>query len=339
MTNPMPATKAEVGKPTKLSREMERKLKRMRKDEPGASDVHVDAPLGSARKPRKRRKPRSKVRVIRKAELDDSRMREVIAAQLDLLVEPALPVLTHALETQNPDLVLSAMGMQMWQMRFASAVEEALLAEVGRAGFEHYDVMAKAAPKLRFRFDVKDMAVRRWARKRSSDLVVEVSRNVRENIRAAVTRIYRLGVGPREGAKFVRAALGKRSALFERWALAVENYQGKLLAEGMDAAKAAELAGKYRDRLVSARARMIARTETLAAQNEGRMMAWRQAVEDGVLDLALVAKRWDATWEGVCPECDALDGTDVGLFESFPGGYDRPPAHPNCRCVVQLVRV
>lgn len=79
------------------------------------------------------------------------------------------------------------------------------------------------------------------------------------------------------------------------------------------------------------RADVIARTETMAAANEGQRDAWDQAVEDGLLPED--ARRvWIATSDA-CPICEELDGQETTLDGEYPDdGGDGPPAHPNCRC-------
>lgn len=98
------------------------------------------------------------------------------------------------------------------------------------------------------------------------------------------------------------------------------------------------------DNATSVRSERIARTETLAASNEGALAAYRQS--------PLVKKmEWSAEADA-CEFCLALDGTVVGLEEEFlPYGSDfqgldggnlkidyssitHPPLHPNCRCAI-----
>lgn len=73
-----------------------------------------------------------------------------------------------------------------------------------------------------------------------------------------------------------------------------------------------------------ARAEMIARTESAAADVQGNLIGWK---ESGVV----AGKEWK-TGAGCCDECEALEGEIVPLDEEFPDGD--PPAHPNCRCDV-----
>jgi hypothetical protein len=107
------------------------------------------------------------------------------------------------------------------------------------------------------------------------------------------------------------------------------------------------------------RARVIAETEVTNAFAKGEVMAWENSD-------VVVGKEWrTANDERVCPICAPLGGisfgsegaepasiadqlrraSQAGLGDQFthPGGrsaaggfagqrFDRPPAHPNCRC-------
>lgn len=85
------------------------------------------------------------------------------------------------------------------------------------------------------------------------------------------------------------------------------------------------------------RAKRIAATESVRATNAGTIFA---AKESGVV----TAKEW-VTSPGSCPQCQELDGKEVGLEEPFvvlPGGGPYatvmfPPLHPYCTCAVNEV--
>ena len=73
------------------------------------------------------------------------------------------------------------------------------------------------------------------------------------------------------------------------------------------------------------RSELIAATEVTRAFHEGNVAAWEQS---GVVQ----RERWEtANDELVCEVCGPLDGEEVELGGSFPGGVT-PPAHPGCRC-------
>jgi HK97 family phage portal protein len=92
------------------------------------------------------------------------------------------------------------------------------------------------------------------------------------------------------------------------------------------------------------RAERIARTESLAASNQGAMEAYRQSP-------LVIGKEWRTTIDP-CEFCAALDGKIVELNESYADlggtftgqdggllkiGYEtieHPPLHPNCRCTL-----
>jgi hypothetical protein len=62
-----------------------------------------------------------------------------------------------------------------------------------------------------------------------------------------------------------------------------------------------------------ARAEMVARTETAAADVAGNLIGWK---ESGVV----ASKEWKVAQDGECDECAALDGEVVGIDEEFPEG-------------------
>lgn len=84
------------------------------------------------------------------------------------------------------------------------------------------------------------------------------------------------------------------------------------------------------------RAMMIARTETIIANNAGAMVGYRAARDD--LGLT-VLKEW-LNGEGACPICEANAAQGpIDLEEMFDSDDDAPPAHPNCRCAIAPVTV
>ena len=89
---------------------------------------------------------------------------------------------------------------------------------------------------------------------------------------------------------------------------------------------AARITAEYAD-CKGYKAVRIARTETISASNQGALQAYDQS---GVVE----EKEWLAETDA-CDICldIALEGA-IPLHSSFSGGFDVPPAHPNCRCTV-----
>lgn len=187
-----------------------------------------------------------------------------------------------------------------------------------------------AAEPLNMSFDDANPASIAWAHDHAAKRVVEISEDVRDAIRLTVVDSFESGMAPHEVARVIRANIG----LTERDAGAVMKRQLKMLADGVDAAKATRSAEKYASELLTSRAQNIARTEAMQASNAGARELWSQARDKGLLDPLTQQKVWIAT-DGACPQCEEVDGETVGLDEDFSVGVD-PPLHPNCRCTMGL---
>lgn len=73
------------------------------------------------------------------------------------------------------------------------------------------------------------------------------------------------------------------------------------------------------------RARVIARTETIAAHAEATLNLFEEA---GVEQVTVSAEWATASDDRVCPECAAMEGRVFNVSES----HGMIPLHPNCRC-------
>lgn len=79
-----------------------------------------------------------------------------------------------------------------------------------------------------------------------------------------------------------------------------------------------------------ARARMVARTESLRAANGGTKIALNRAKDAGVK----LKKTWLASPDS-CDDClQNEDDGPIEMDETFSTGDSEPPAHPNCRCAL-----
>lgn len=72
------------------------------------------------------------------------------------------------------------------------------------------------------------------------------------------------------------------------------------------------------------RAKMVAVTEVTRAFAEANERAWKES-------RVIKKKQWQTALDDIrCDICMGLQGKIVGVGKQFPGGYDNPPAHPNC---------
>tara|TARA_R110000737_G_scaffold90838_1_gene123136 strand:- start:175 stop:525 length:351 start_codon:yes stop_codon:yes gene_type:complete len=84
---------------------------------------------------------------------------------------------------------------------------------------------------------------------------------------------------------------------------------------------------------------MIARTETAYAQNRGALDTMLQVQTDGLVGPTTM-KEWVTGPVDVCEICQPMGGRKVLLNQSFNWGTGMgayPPAHPNCRCKIDMV--
>lgn len=215
---------------------------------------------------------------------------------------------------------------------------------------------------------VNDRAVRVMQGERLR-LVREFTAEQRRATRAAMVDGIRRGLNPVDQARNFRASIG----LTERQQLAVENYR-RLLERGSAEALTRELRDRrfdtsvrralrtgeplttvqvgrmterYRERYVAFRAVTIGRTEALRAVHAGTDEAYRQAVEEGLLDGDQLRRKWvTARDERVRSSHRHLGGMVRGPDETFPGAngalrFPGDPAAPasetvRCRCALSV---
>lgn len=101
------------------------------------------------------------------------------------------------------------------------------------------------------------------------------------------------------------------------------------LAQGISEGRGPEAIAKTLadrvDRIGIARARVLARTEVIAAHAEAALNTYREAGVEGVTAVVEFATAGD---DKVCPQCQGLEGKIYSIEEA--AGVI--PVHPNCRC-------
>lgn len=195
-------------------------------------------------------------------------------------------------------------------------------------------------------FDKSDPRAIAWARLRAGKMIAQIQDEQLVAIRRIIANAIAEGVTVPQAAKQIEQVIG----LHDRWQRAVDNsYERdvqRYINDGVKASRAETMAQqnavKYRQKLIRARARNIARTEVMAAQNQGTLLSWMQAGEKGLINLSLTKKEWMAGpsgWKGitVCDVCAPLNGQKVPVTSPFDNGLLAPPAHPSCRCRMILV--
>jgi hypothetical protein len=197
--------------------------------------------------------------------------------------------------------------------------------------------------QARVAFGVADPALGWVARTLTADLVTAVGDETRTAIRETLARVL---TDPTRG-RLTPADLEPLIGLTSRDARAVDRLRAETLARALEAglpevraqAQADQVAAQAARRYLRARAQLIARTETIRAQELTRHLTWDRLQREGALPLALEVQWRVADTPTVCEVCRPLDGQTVPLGGKFePGGFAHPPAHPACRCTTVLVR-
>lgn len=216
-----------------------------------------------------------------------------------------------------------------------SLVDE-LLGEL-RDGGSRVTLPAIEKAKFRFSFDRSDPRTVSWARTNAGRLITNLWGSQEDTVRSLVARASsgQLTVG--SVARSLQSFIGLTEQQYG-W---VDNHYNRtferLVRDGFSVADAEALAdqanGRYYQQVLRYRSETIARTEILSAAHQGRVLAWEQGIEGGYIDPSW-QQQWIASYDA-CDSCSPLDGMKIPLRDTWPLGG--PPAHPNCRCDVQLV--
>ena len=230
-----------------------------------------------------------------------------------------------------------------------------------RLGKEVIEDVTPSKLALGFRFDRASPAATKWAKQEAGKLVTDIIESQKLAVRAVVQQAYTDGRTVHQSARALvdilkeiapTSDIGQMLAeqyavntagLFPRYATAVANYskkQAEILAkQGITGTKALETVTKrsqrYADKLRRSRAKMIARTEIMRANNQGKLESAYQAVSKGFIDPNTTKRQWSTAPMDVCNICAPMNGVTIGMYDSWSIGD--PPAHPNCRCTWRLL--
>ena len=225
------------------------------------------------------------------------------------------------------------------------------LEEIVRRSLVIPHLMPKAVV-IQTNFNHLDPRVALAARTQSSKLAASMAREQYAKVRTIIGNGVAKGDTSRQIARQLRAHIGLNARQDRQMATArLDATQAAidagLTGDAIDAQVTAQTDSLW-TRMINYRADMIARTETMAAQNQGLMLGIQQSYEDPQSSVDnTYLKRWIATDdERTCETCGAVDGEEVPLDENFvlddgtEIGYpleDGFSPHVQCRCTFGLV--
>ena len=265
----------------------------------------------------------------------------------DLRKEWAREVTKNA--TTQPQLLITGPRNLDWE-GFATTIMEGWLAgteqvliastraslEASGLGFKELK-KEEPAPEVIWGFEEKENQTNLWVENRGAQFGPAVTRSTRTAIEQIIQAGLNTDDNPRRVAKNVERVIG----LTTRDANALFRRQQQLFDAGKNTAQVTRATDAYYKKLIKRRAETIARTEMMAARNQGTVNAWRMAQAQGVAPMT-AQKEW-VLGPNACPICEAIVAEGpVEVNQSFNSPmngmtYDSPPAHPNCRCSMALV--
>jgi hypothetical protein len=250
------------------------------------------------------------------------------------------------LDPQTAEAAYRAILRMPWQESFGEfrqvweETTREIMTEAGERSFRDLrgTIASPTSTLMTASFTVENPYSRVYIRERSSRLIVQITEETREAVKDILDRAIREGDAP----YVIRKRIGNTVGLFSRWAKAVDNRYGALIAAGVPEAEASKEAAKYAKRLRERRGQNIAITETVSASNQGTLHSW-QVAQDNQWVPSDAKKQWISAFGSArtCEFCSALHSVIVGVNDSFPdvglGRVAAPPAHVNCRCTMGLV--
>lgn len=169
------------------------------------------------------------------------------------------------------------------------------------------------------------------------EMVTNITPGMRDAIRVALQQAYEQGLTPAQAAKKIRESIGlTKPQMIQR-----QNLIDAMLEGGATQAQVDDFIGKWTEKKIRERAKLIAQNELVEAGNAGQEMLWDQAQAEGYIDPKKAKKVWITTsGDKVCKYCAPMDGVEVGINEQWQtglGAVSRPSqTHVHCHCVMAM---
>lgn len=269
------------------------------------------------------------------------RLADAVYPRLNVKVQRALSVelnmsqVTRLLEQNRPQEAIAAVDLEPLARSLRDEVLPILWDLYVRAGeitLRRTGLVQKASiPESAFQ-QTNPHALE-WAARKSSTLIVQITEETREAVRALVARGFEDGIPPKELARHLRDVVG----LTKQQVLSIQNLRNKLSAQGYTRSAIDSHVKRATRSALKDRGENIARTESMSASNAGQMEAWRQGRQQGLIDPGLVKEFIVTPDDRLCHICMPLHGEQKKVDEVFSFGKLEPPVHPRCRCAIGLV--
>lgn len=245
------------------------------------------------------------------------------------------------------DGALSEQTMREWQHDYSVLVKNSL-APMWKAAMMAGPSGQPVFDGKNFELNMQTPGVLNWINERGAEFVTASTVEQREAIAALLEKKIRDEHTVDELAKMIRPCIGltdgqaKANVKFYDNIVKTLTEEHPRMSKESIRKKALDASTKYAERQHRQRALTIAHTESAFAYNRGADQGVRQAMDTGLLGLCV--KVWSTSGdENVCATCNSLEGTEIGMDESFDfkgrvlfsGHKMLPPAHPMCACAIE----
>jgi SPP1 gp7 family putative phage head morphogenesis protein len=272
-------------------------------------------------------------------EIFDIYMRALSGMSSDMNNSNVLQAIQEAVAAGNP---LDASIAFQWE-EFISSLNS-VVPNLANQVASSANISAKNLPKrisIESNFTAVDPRAIAWAQQRAGARIQGITQESQKAVAESIVNGLKGGLTRDEVITRLRKIVGLDARQARALGAFYEKNLQQLLEEGYTyeeaLAEVTKTSEQYRQRLLTQRATRIARTETLAAANAGRMLSWGEADAQGILPPDSM-KRWKtATDERTCPICQPMHNVAVQWQSAFSTGDVMPPAHPNCRCTAVIV--
>ena len=250
--------------------------------------------------------------------------------------------IAEALRTLNSDAVLGVLAVDQVAEGLARSIVTVSREMVEGLG---PTITAQTAQLLGVELEWEAVSHRAllWVKRHGAEMATVMSDVTRETLRKVIAQAIREPLSRAATVKLVRGAIGLNGPQ----TVALRNYWGDLDqavgAGEISAARAAQLAERYRQRLLKYRATMITRTETMTAGNNAQREVWRAI---GAAAEVYVRESVGIMRDGrICSFCHGRHGWRAKVGGRYQDGSDGPPwphggkgTTVGCRCQERLVR-
>jgi hypothetical protein len=212
----------------------------------------------------------------------------------------------------------------------------------GRVGERTTKIEKQVFRTLIGAFDLLNPRAAVWAALHAADLVTLVTAQQMRTLRDIIVRAQAEGLSLRIQEAEILERLRLGIGLDDVRAGAVDRFVRTQLEAGVDPVTVQQRAEALRDRYLHQRAHTIARNETLAAANAGKVETWTQAREQGLIPPGTRKRRVVVKDKRTCKICEPMKNQEVDYDEPFTSPYDGSQTlfgaqHISCRCTEVLI--